>query len=148
MTDVSCTVAAAALIRLQSTRCLLAASTPPGLSHYEPTEHLTDSCQLILPVMLSKLETFNFIEATDPGEWRLNSGTGERRFHATIKFPEPFTTSPRVAVALTGVDASNTTNLRIWIAAQDIETHEFDRTLGTRRSCTASPACGSWSSRR
>jgi hypothetical protein len=75
--------------------------------------------------------TFLFSQKTNPSEWRLDSGTGHRKFHATIKFPEPFTTSPRVAVALTGVDSSNTTNLRIWIEAQDIETHEFDVAVNT-----------------
>jgi H-type lectin domain len=70
--------------------------------------------------------TFNFSYQTNPSDWRLNSGTGHRKFHATIKFPEPFAAPPQVAVALTGVDASNTTNLRVWIEAGDIETHEFD----------------------
>ena len=74
----------------------------------------------------------------------MNSGTGERRFHATIKFPEPFTTSPRVAVALTGVDASNTTNLRIWIAAQDIETHEFDLEVNTWDNTILHGVTGVW----
>jgi H-type lectin domain. len=74
---------------------------------------------------------FTFNEKTHASEWHLNSGTGHRRFRETIKFPEPFTTPPRVAVALTGVDSSNTTNLRIWIEAQDIETHEFDLLVNT-----------------
>jgi hypothetical protein len=78
-----------------------------------------------------QIGTFYFSQYTDPGEWHLNSGIGERRFHVTIKFPEPFTTPPRVAVALTGVDASNTTNLRVFIAAQDIEAHEFDLAVNT-----------------
>lgn len=67
-----------------------------------------------------QIGTFNFSQYTDPAEWRLNSGTGDRRFHVTIKFPEPFTTPPRVAVALTGVDASNTTNLRVVMEVLDI----------------------------
>lgn len=91
-----------------------------------------------------QIGTFNYSEATDPAEWRLNSGTGERRFRATIKFPEPFATSPRVAVALTGVDASNATNLRIWIAAQDIETREFDLAVNTWDNTILYGVTGVW----
>ena len=75
--------------------------------------------------------TFHFSEQTNPGEWRLSSGSGQRKFHATVKFPEPFAAPPRVAVALTGVDSSHTTNLRIWIEAEDIEMHEFDVAVNT-----------------
>jgi H-type lectin domain len=74
---------------------------------------------------------FYFSQATDPAEWHLWSGTGQRKFRATIKFPEPFNTPPRIAVALTGVDSSNATNLRIVIAAQDVETDEFDLVVTT-----------------
>ena len=75
--------------------------------------------------------TFDFSEKTHPSEWRLGSGTGHRIFRATIKFPEAFPVAPRLAVALTGVDSSNTTNLRVGIEAQDIEMQEFDLVVNT-----------------
>ena len=75
--------------------------------------------------------TFDFSEKTHPSEWRLGSGTGHRIFRATIKFPEAFPVAPRLAVALTGVNSSNTTNLRVGIEAQDIEMQEFDLVVNT-----------------
>ena len=75
--------------------------------------------------------TFHFDEVTNAGEWRFSSGTGDRKFRATIKFPEPFTSPPKLAVALSGVDFSNTAGSRIWIEAQDIEAHEFDLVVNT-----------------
>ena len=75
--------------------------------------------------------TFHFDEATNPSQWRLSSGTGERDFRATIKFPEAFTSPPKLAVALTGVDFSNSAGSRIMIYAEDIETHEFDLVIHT-----------------
>jgi hypothetical protein len=88
--------------------------------------------------------TFYFSEATHPSEWRLSSGTGERRFRTTIKFPEAFATSPHLAVALTGVDSSNTTNLRIWIGAEDVETHEFDLVVNTWDNTLIYGVYGTW----
>jgi hypothetical protein len=75
--------------------------------------------------------TFHFDMVTNPSDWRLNSGTGERDFRATIKFPEPFTSPPKLAVALTGVDLSNFANSRIEIYAEDIEAGEFDLIVHT-----------------
>lgn len=88
--------------------------------------------------------TFNFSQTTDPSEWRLNIGTGERRFHKTIKFPEPFNTPPRVAVALTGIDSSSSTNLRISIEAQDIEAQEFDVVVNTWADTVIYGVFGAW----
>jgi H-type lectin domain len=75
--------------------------------------------------------TFNFSKTTNPTNWNLYSGTGDRTFRATIKFPEPFETAPKIAVALTGLDASNAANTRVWIAAEDVENHEFDVVVNT-----------------
>lgn len=72
---------------------------------------------------------FGFGQANNPNEWQLHRGTGERRFHTTIKFGAPFNTVPQLAVAL--VDSSNTANLRVWIAAEDIQTDEFDLVVNT-----------------
>jgi H-type lectin domain len=74
---------------------------------------------------------FNFGQGTHPSEWFLHSGSGERTFHTTIKFGVPFNTPPQVAVAVTGVDASNAANLRINMTTQDIQTDEFDLVVGT-----------------
>jgi hypothetical protein len=48
--------------------------------------------------------TFHFDEVTNRSQWGLSGGTGERDFRATIKFPEAFTSPPKLAVPLTGVD--------------------------------------------
>jgi hypothetical protein len=74
---------------------------------------------------------FHFDEVTNATEWRLSSGTGDRKFRTTIKFPEPFPSPPKLAVALTGVDSANSANLRLWIGAEDIEAHEFDLVVNT-----------------
>ncbi len=74
---------------------------------------------------------FFFSEQTQPNEWNLSSGTGGRTFRATIKFPHPFDAPPQLAVALTGIDSANTTNLRIWIGTEDVEAHEFDLIVNT-----------------
>jgi hypothetical protein len=91
-----------------------------------------------------QMGTFNFSQATDPAEWRLDSGTGDRRSHQTIKFPQPFNATPQVAVALTGVDSSSTTNLRIEIETQDIEPHEFDVVVRTWADTLIFGVSGVW----
>jgi hypothetical protein len=87
---------------------------------------------------------FNFSQATDSAEWRLNSGSGERNFHKTIKFPQPFNAPPQVAVALSGVDSSSTTNLRIEIWTEDIEPHEFDVVVHTWSDTILYGVSGVW----
>ena len=75
--------------------------------------------------------TFYFNEHTHPTQWNLSSLTGPRTFRVTIKFPQPFGGPPQLAVALTGSDAANTANLRIWIGTEDIEVGEFDLVVNT-----------------
>lgn len=88
--------------------------------------------------------TFHFDELTNPREWRLSSGTGDRTFRATIKFPEPFTGPPKLAVALTGVDFSNSAGSRIMIGAEDIEAHEFDLVVNTWDDTVIHGVSGVW----
>jgi hypothetical protein len=63
---------------------------------------------------------------THAAEWKLDSGSGERRFRTSIKFPDSFTAPPRVAVALAGVDAGNSANLRVYLTTADVGVDEFD----------------------
>jgi len=88
--------------------------------------------------------TFHFDEATNRSQWGLNSGTGERDFRTTIKFPEVFTSPPKLAVALTGVDFSNSANSRILIYAEDIEAHEFDLVVHTWDDTKIAGVSGVW----
>jgi hypothetical protein len=89
--------------------------------------------------------TFSFGEQTHPAEWCLSSGTGARTFRTTVRFPAPpFDAVPQVAVALTGVDASNTANLRIGLVTEDVETHEFDLLVNTWADTIIFSISGVW----
>ena len=74
----------------------------------------------------------------------MNSGTGERDFRTTIKFQEVFTSPPKLAVALTGVDFNNSANSRILIYAEDIEAHEFDLVVHTWEDTKIAGVSGVW----
>jgi hypothetical protein len=64
--------------------------------------------------------------------WDLAMGAGERWLEAPdVPFETPFSSAPKVALALTGVDADQTTNLRLNIEAFDIEAHEFSVRIST-----------------
>ena len=59
-------------------------------------------------------------------EWNLLDGTGDRSFRAPdISFDPPFDTTPRVSLALAGIDNDVTANLRVALEAYDIEPGEF-----------------------
>jgi hypothetical protein len=88
--------------------------------------------------------TLHFDEVTNRSQWGLSSGTGERDFRATIKFPEAFPSPPKLAVALTGVDFSNSVNSRILIYAEDIEAHEFDVVVHTWADTQIFGVSGVW----
>jgi hypothetical protein len=74
----------------------------------------------------------------------LSAGTGERDFRATIQFPEAFTSPPKLAVPLTGVDFSNSAGSRIVIYAEDIEAHEFDLVVHTWADTQIFGVSGVW----
>jgi hypothetical protein len=70
---------------------------------------------------------------TTPGiNWTLASGSGARSFTSPdIAFPTAFSTTPTVIVALYGVDAANSANLRLTVATADVETGEFNVVFNT-----------------
>ena len=88
--------------------------------------------------------TFHFDEVTNRSQWGLSGGTGERDFRTTIKFPEAFPSPPKLAVALTGVDFSNSAGSRIMIYAEDIEAHEFDLVVHTWADTQIFGVSGVW----
>jgi hypothetical protein len=68
----------------------------------------------------------------DTRGWHLASGSGERWIEpADVKFDTPFSTTPKVTLALTGVDADHATNLRLNLEAYDIGLDEFSVRIST-----------------
>lgn len=68
----------------------------------------------------------------DTRGWNLASGSGERWLEPPdVKFETPFSTAPRVALALAGVDADQTTNLRLSLEAYDVAADEFSVRIST-----------------
>ena len=68
----------------------------------------------------------------DTRGWALASGTGERWLEPPdVKFETPFSTVPSVALALAGVDADQTTNLRLNLEVYDIAADEFSVRIST-----------------
>ncbi|HEV7586750.1 MAG TPA: H-type lectin domain-containing protein [Longimicrobium sp.] len=64
--------------------------------------------------------------------WTLNIGSGARSFTTPdITFPTAFSTPPTMIVALYGVDAGNSANLRLTVATADIEASEFNVVFNT-----------------
>ena len=63
----------------------------------------------------------------DTNGWTLGAGEGRRAFvSADIPFDPPFGTPPHVAVAVSGVDAAQSANLRLFVETSDVEAGEFN----------------------
>ena len=64
--------------------------------------------------------------------WNLNTGTGERTFQTPdIPFDPPFPAPPKVALALSGIDSDQATNLRVEVYPHDVEPGEFNIVVKT-----------------
>ncbi len=69
-------------------------------------------------------------DLNDPG-WTLNSGTGERTVKYYSSFTQPFTKTPKVMVALSHIDTTDSANTRIDVQAINIDTNSFDVQMKT-----------------
>jgi hypothetical protein len=64
--------------------------------------------------------------------WTLGAGAGDRSFVSPdIPFDPPFGTPPHVAVAISGVDAAQSANLRLFVETSDVEAGEFNIVVST-----------------
>lgn len=64
--------------------------------------------------------------------WNLSSGTGPRSFRSPdIKFQPPFSGTPQILLALSGIDSEHTTNLRLTVRPDDVEPDEFNIMVST-----------------
>jgi hypothetical protein len=73
----------------------------------------------------------DFSYVTSP-QWDLNVGTGERIFRSPdIPFDPPFVAPPNVALALSGIDSDQATNLRVEVYPHDVEAGEFNIVVKT-----------------
>ena len=69
---------------------------------------------------------------TESEGWNLHTGLGERSFRTQdVSFDAPFSTPPKVLLALGGIDSDRTTNLRVVLEAYDIEPGEFSIRIRT-----------------
>lgn len=76
--------------------------------------------------------TVNFGYTTPGIKWPLSTGSGSRSFTSPdIQFPTPFSTTPTVIVALSGVDADKKSNLRLTVTTDDVESEEFNLVVNT-----------------
>ena len=66
-----------------------------------------------------------------PG-WTLNAGAGYRSFVSPdITFPSPFGSPPTVVLALSGLDAEHTANVRVSLDLAEVESDEFNLRVNT-----------------
>jgi hypothetical protein len=65
--------------------------------------------------------------SNSPG-WALhNPGAQPKQFVSSdVKFDPPFSSAPTVVLALAGLDADHTTNVRVFLEAFDVEADEFN----------------------
>jgi hypothetical protein len=76
----------------------------------------------------SGVQQFGF--ATSSG-WTLNAGSGGRAFHSPdIKFNPPFNTPPKIALAISGIEGTQTA-LRVNLETTDVEADEFNIVIST-----------------
>ncbi|MCT8159638.1 H-type lectin domain-containing protein [Pseudoruegeria sp. SHC-113] len=66
-------------------------------------------------------ELFNHVDSGD----YMWSGDGERRVEMSFIFKQPFLDVPVMSVALTGMDADQSTNLRFHVAAENVSATGF-----------------------
>lgn len=88
--------------------------------------------------------TFYYGFLTNPTEWNLDKGSGDREFDAEIKFPRPFVGTPTVVLTLTGLDASNTANTRVTIVSRDVTPADFEVLVHTWSDSKVYSVWGSW----
>jgi len=66
------------------------------------------------------------------GTWTLNTGSGDRSYRTPdIAFPQPFQQTPVVVLSLAGIDAGNQFNIRVRLAAEDVQADEFNIRVST-----------------
>ncbi len=59
-------------------------------------------------------------------QWRLYSGSGERKHHAEVTFDQPFAEPPTVVVSIEKLDIMQTgANHRVWVKAQNVRAEGF-----------------------
>ena len=64
--------------------------------------------------------------------WNLSSGTGPRSFRSPdIGFQPPFSGTPQILLAISGIDSEHTTNLRVTLNLEDVEPEEFNIVVNT-----------------
>lgn len=69
--------------------------------------------------------------AGHPG-WTLNAGNGFRTFVSPdVAFQPPFGSTPTVMLALSGVDAEHTANVRVTLELAEVENDEFNIRVNT-----------------
>jgi len=60
------------------------------------------------------------------GAWFLHTGTGDRTFTQHVTFAVPFTSTPAVMVALSGVYAGDPGRVRLYVSAKNVTPYGFD----------------------
>lgn len=87
--------------------------------------------------------TFRGADSTTAG-WPLNSGSGERKHRATIKFSKQFYAPPKVMASISMFDITQGTNHRLKVSAENIKVDSFDIVLETWYDTKVFAATASW----
>jgi hypothetical protein len=69
---------------------------------------------------------------------------GEQSFPAPVHFEQKFNKSPKVMVALYGLDVDNDVNTRLTVTAQDVKETGFKMVFGKWADTRVNGAYGSW----
>lgn len=85
-------------------------------------------------------EVFNHVD-TDEFMW---TGTGGRRVEVPISFARPFVSTPLVVLGLTGIDSSQSENLRFNLTAEDVTGQGFTIVFVTWDDTRIARASASW----
>lgn len=85
-------------------------------------------------------EVFNHV---DTGEF-MWTGSGGRRVEIPISFARPFVSTPLVVLGLTGIDSSQSENLRFNLTAEDVSGQGFTIVFVTWDDTRIARASASW----
>jgi hypothetical protein len=114
-------------------------SAEPPKKELRPHTVPSDNQETPMPVQMGNVAVFSHY----PNQY-MWTGNGPREVVKNVAFPKPFKGTPKVTAALSAVDASKGSNLRVVVSCDAITDHGFNIKVSTYADSAIASASVSW----